>query len=157
MADDNRGPRDGTLINIHEDGELRYWTQELDVGRDDLRKAVDQSASWRTTCGAISPDAAPKANTRSERKMLHGPHRRQPRRHYRVFAVVDDEPQREIEPIQLIGGPLNGAHDLRRPVGVGMPERIGIPIDGPESDLAWYDFDRETGAYYFTHVELRPS
>ena len=42
MADDlkNRGPADGARINIHEDHEVRYWTQELGVSREQLEQAV---------------------------------------------------------------------------------------------------------------------
>jgi len=40
MADDksNRGARDRSRINLHEDYEVRYWTQELGVSKDELER-----------------------------------------------------------------------------------------------------------------------
>lgn len=42
MSDDlkNRGPQDRLRINVHEEHEVRYWTQELGVTREDLERAV---------------------------------------------------------------------------------------------------------------------
>lgn len=42
MSDDltNRGPQDRARINVHEDHELRYWTKELGVSEERLKKAV---------------------------------------------------------------------------------------------------------------------
>ena len=42
MSDDlnNRGQQDRIRINMHEEHEVRYWTQELGVSRDELAKAV---------------------------------------------------------------------------------------------------------------------
>lgn len=42
MSDDKsqRGPRDGSRINVNEDYEVRYWTQALNVSPEELRKAV---------------------------------------------------------------------------------------------------------------------
>lgn len=42
MSDDlkNRGPADRARINVHEDHEVRYWTQELGVNREQLEQAV---------------------------------------------------------------------------------------------------------------------
>jgi GTP cyclohydrolase III len=42
MSDDlkNRGPADRARINVHEDHEVRYWTQELGVSREQLVQAV---------------------------------------------------------------------------------------------------------------------
>ncbi len=42
MSDDKSkaGPADRTRINVNEDYELRYWTQELGVSADELRAAV---------------------------------------------------------------------------------------------------------------------
>ncbi len=42
MADDLalRGAADRTRIDVNEDHELRYWMQALDVGEEELRKAV---------------------------------------------------------------------------------------------------------------------
>ena len=44
MADDlkNRGPQDRARINVNEDYELRYWTEELGVGEDELRRTVER-------------------------------------------------------------------------------------------------------------------
>jgi len=45
MADDlkQRGSQDRQRINIHEEHEVRYWTEALGVSREELAKAV-QSA-----------------------------------------------------------------------------------------------------------------
>lgn len=42
MSDDlnNRGQQDRIRVNMHEEHEVRYWTQELGVSRDELAKAV---------------------------------------------------------------------------------------------------------------------
>lgn len=42
MSDDKSkaGPADRTRINVNEDYELRYWTQELGVSADELRAAL---------------------------------------------------------------------------------------------------------------------
>jgi hypothetical protein len=42
MSDDfkNRGGQDRLRINIHEEHELRYWTQELNVSKEQLERAV---------------------------------------------------------------------------------------------------------------------
>jgi len=42
MSDDlkNRGPQDRLRINVHEEHEVRYWTQELGVSREELERAV---------------------------------------------------------------------------------------------------------------------
>lgn len=42
MADDKskRGEPDRSLINIHEDYELRDWSQRLGVTQDQLKRAV---------------------------------------------------------------------------------------------------------------------
>jgi hypothetical protein len=42
MSDDpnKRGPQDRERINIHEDHELRYWTQKWQVTPDELKAAV---------------------------------------------------------------------------------------------------------------------
>lgn len=42
MSDDlnNRGGQDRIRINIHEEHEVRYWTQELGVNREQLEQAV---------------------------------------------------------------------------------------------------------------------
>ena len=44
MADNlqDRGPQDRSRININEDWELRYWTKELGVTEDQLRKTVQR-------------------------------------------------------------------------------------------------------------------
>jgi hypothetical protein len=36
----NRGPQDRSRINIHEDYELRYWTEALGVSKERLEQAV---------------------------------------------------------------------------------------------------------------------
>jgi len=42
MADDRTevGPRDGQRVNVHEDYEVRYWTERWGVGADELKAAV---------------------------------------------------------------------------------------------------------------------
>ncbi len=42
MSDDlkNRGVQDRLRINVQEDHEVRYWTQELRVSREQLEAAV---------------------------------------------------------------------------------------------------------------------
>ena len=42
MTDDQskRGPQDRQRINIHEDYELRYWSEKFGVSADELRSAV---------------------------------------------------------------------------------------------------------------------
>jgi hypothetical protein len=44
MADDktNRGAPDRSRINLSEDYEVRYWTQELGVSKDELTRLVHQ-------------------------------------------------------------------------------------------------------------------
>jgi len=47
MADDrtNRGGQDRARINLHEDYEVRYWTKELGVSKDELARLVEQHGS----------------------------------------------------------------------------------------------------------------
>jgi len=42
MSDDKntRGPADASRINVHEDYELRYWSQKFGVTLEQLRAAV---------------------------------------------------------------------------------------------------------------------
>lgn len=42
MADDKtrRGPADGSRVNIHEDQELRYWTEKFVCTAERLKAAV---------------------------------------------------------------------------------------------------------------------
>jgi hypothetical protein len=42
MSDDktSRGPADASRINMHEDYELRYWSQKFGVTSEQLRAAV---------------------------------------------------------------------------------------------------------------------
>jgi len=42
MADDrtNRGPADRLRINVNEEYEVRYWTEELGISADRLRELV---------------------------------------------------------------------------------------------------------------------
>ena len=44
MADDllNRGQPDRSKINMRKDHEVRYWTKELGVSRDELQRAIDR-------------------------------------------------------------------------------------------------------------------
>lgn len=44
MPDDlnKRGQQDRSRINMHEEHEVRYWTDALGVTRDELQRAVDQ-------------------------------------------------------------------------------------------------------------------
>ncbi|WP_373991417.1 DUF3606 domain-containing protein [Duganella sp. BuS-21] len=51
MSDDlkNRGAQDRARINIHEEHEVRYWTQELGVSQEELVRAV-------TAVGVIATD-----------------------------------------------------------------------------------------------------
>ena len=39
---ENRGGQDRTRINVHQEHELRYWTQRFGVTEDVLRKAVGE-------------------------------------------------------------------------------------------------------------------
>ena len=47
MSDDlkNRGPQDRSRINVNEEWELRYWTKELGVSEQELRKAVQKAGT----------------------------------------------------------------------------------------------------------------
>ena len=38
----NRGQQDRSKINMHEDHEVKYWTKQLGVSREQLQKAVDK-------------------------------------------------------------------------------------------------------------------
>lgn len=38
----NRGQQDRSKINMHEEHEVKYWTKQLQVSKDDLQKAVDK-------------------------------------------------------------------------------------------------------------------
>jgi hypothetical protein len=42
MSDDlkNRGEQDRLRINVHEEHEVRYWTKELSITREQLESAV---------------------------------------------------------------------------------------------------------------------
>jgi hypothetical protein len=44
MADDKskRGGQDRERINLHEDYEVRYWSEKFGVDRDRLREAVEK-------------------------------------------------------------------------------------------------------------------
>ena len=44
MADDKskRGPEDRIRINVHEAYELQYWSTQLGVSTQELRKSVDR-------------------------------------------------------------------------------------------------------------------
>ena len=45
MADDlkNRGAQDRSRVNIHEDHEVRYWTEKLGVTKEELADAVKRA------------------------------------------------------------------------------------------------------------------
>lgn len=47
MSDDRkvRGPQDAARINLNEDYEVRYWTEELGVSEEELRQAVQRVGS----------------------------------------------------------------------------------------------------------------
>ena len=38
----NKGPQDRSKINMHEDYEVKYWTKELGVDKEQLQKLVDK-------------------------------------------------------------------------------------------------------------------
>lgn len=44
MADDKniRGPADASRINVHEDYEVRYWTNKFGCTRDQLVRCVER-------------------------------------------------------------------------------------------------------------------
>jgi hypothetical protein len=44
MADDltNRGEPDRSRINMNEDHEVKYWTQQFGVTREELQRVVDR-------------------------------------------------------------------------------------------------------------------
>ena len=39
---ENRGPQDRSRINVHEEWEVRHWTEALGVSREQLEQAVQQ-------------------------------------------------------------------------------------------------------------------
>jgi hypothetical protein len=47
LADDKtkRGPQDRSRINVHEVYEVRYWTHELGVSKEQLEQAVQAAGS----------------------------------------------------------------------------------------------------------------
>ena len=47
MADDRdiRGPQDRSRINTEQDYEVRYWTRELNISEQELRRAVQTVGS----------------------------------------------------------------------------------------------------------------
>ena len=40
---EDRGQQDRSRINVNEDWEVRYWTKELGVSKEELEKAVQQA------------------------------------------------------------------------------------------------------------------
>jgi hypothetical protein len=38
----NKGQPDRSKINMHEDYEVKYWTRELGISKEQLQKAVDK-------------------------------------------------------------------------------------------------------------------
>jgi Protein of unknown function (DUF3606) len=47
MADDlkDRGARDRSRVNVHEDYEVRYWTEKWGVTKDQLVEAVQRAGA----------------------------------------------------------------------------------------------------------------
>jgi hypothetical protein len=45
MADDlkDRGARDRSRMNVHEENEVRYWTEKWGVAKDQLVEAVERA------------------------------------------------------------------------------------------------------------------
>jgi len=41
----DRGPQDRSRINVNEEWELRYWTKELGLSPEELRKAVQEAGT----------------------------------------------------------------------------------------------------------------
>lgn len=41
----NRGPQDRARINLHEQHEVRYWTETLGVTKEQLEQAVKQAGN----------------------------------------------------------------------------------------------------------------
>lgn len=37
---ENRGPQDRSRINVHEEWEVRHWTEALGVSKEELERAV---------------------------------------------------------------------------------------------------------------------
>jgi hypothetical protein len=48
MVDDlmERGPRDRNRVNVHEDWELKYWSQTLGVSEERLKAAVSTVGTY---------------------------------------------------------------------------------------------------------------
>jgi Protein of unknown function (DUF3606) len=44
----NKGPQDRSKINMHEDYEVKYWTKELGVDKEQLQKLVDKVGNSAT-------------------------------------------------------------------------------------------------------------
>ena len=38
----NRGQQDRSKISMHEEHEVKYWTRQLNVSKEELQKAVDK-------------------------------------------------------------------------------------------------------------------
>ena len=38
----NRGQQDRSKMNMHEDHEVKYWTRQLGVTKEELQRAVDK-------------------------------------------------------------------------------------------------------------------
>jgi len=56
MSDDRtkKGPEDASRINLSEEYEVRYWTEELGVSEDRLRQLVkDHGASVEAVMSAL--------------------------------------------------------------------------------------------------------
>jgi hypothetical protein len=45
----NRGQPDRSKINTHEENEVKYWTKQLGVSKEELRKAIDKVGNSAAT------------------------------------------------------------------------------------------------------------
>jgi hypothetical protein len=54
------GPQDSSRINVHEDYELRYWSEKFGVSKAELQKAVDEVGVSATKVEQYLKDAAKK-------------------------------------------------------------------------------------------------
>jgi hypothetical protein len=52
MSDDlnKKGPQDASRVNVHEEWELKYWSEKFGVSKDQLKKAV---AAVGTSANAV--------------------------------------------------------------------------------------------------------
>jgi len=45
----NKGQQDRSKIHMHEEHEVRYWTRQLGVSKEELQKAVDKVGNGAAT------------------------------------------------------------------------------------------------------------